>query len=200
LKQILIVILFSAAVAGSRVYPTEVQNTYTLEYQGKYSEALALLEQLTAENPKEYFFALRAGYVAYLAGKYTRSLEHYQNALLLKADALEPRLGKLMPLLALGQYKQAEIEAQAILRSDPRHYTARLKLAYALYLDGSFTKSEKHYAELAADYPSDATVLMGLGWAQIKQGKKAPARAAFERVKLMFPESKYADEGLGWAR
>lgn len=200
MKKIAITILFSVTVAGSGIHPTDLQNTYTLEYYGKYAEALAALEKLTAENPKEYFFALRAGYVAYLAGKYTRSLEHYQNALLLKADALEPRLGKLMPLIALGQYKQAAIEAQAILRTDPKHYTARIKLAYALYLDGSFAKAEKNYTELAGDYPSDATALLGLGWAQLKQGKRAAAREAFARVKLMFPDSKYADEGLGWAK
>ena len=177
-----------------------IQDTYTQEYYGKYADALAAMEKLAAENPKEYFFALRAGYLAYMAGNYTRSLGHYQNALLLKSDALEPRLGKLLPLLALGQYKQAEIEAQAVLRSDPKNYTARIKLAYAAYNSGDFPRSEKHYAELAAEYPSDATVLMGLGWAQLKQSKKSAARQNFERVKLMFPENKYADEGLAWAK
>jgi tetratricopeptide (TPR) repeat protein len=180
--------------------PSALQSTYTLEYYGKYAEAFAAGEKIAFENPKEYFFQLRAGYLAYLAAKYTRSLELYQNALLLKPDALEPRLGQLLPLLALGKYKQTEITAQAILRSDPKNYTARIKLAYAAYLAGEFAKSEKHYADLAADFPSDATVLMGLGWASLKQGKKAGAREHFQRVKLMFPENKYADEGLSWTK
>lgn len=191
---------FGILLCATSLYGAGLQDTYTQEYYGKYADALAGMEKLAAENPKEYFFALRAGYVAYLAGSYTRSLQHYQNALLLKSDSLEPRLGKLLPLIALGQYKQAEIEAQAVLRSDPKNYTARIKIAYAIYLTGDFPRAEKYYAELAGEYPSDATVLMGLGWAQLKQGKKSAARSAFERVKLMFPENKYADEGLSWAK
>lgn len=178
----------------------DLQSSYSLEYYGKYADAYALGEKLTAENPKEYFYALRAGWLAYLAGKYSRSLDLYQNALLLKSDALEPRLGQLMPLLALGKYKQVEMTALAVLRTDPKNYTARIKLAYALYLAGDFSRSEKHYADIEADFPSDATVLMGLGWAQLKQGKKSAAQQQFSRVKIIFPDNKYADEGLKWAR
>ncbi len=178
----------------------DLQNSYSFEYYGKYAEAHELGEKLTAGSPKEYFFALRAGWLAYLAGKYSRSLDLYQNALLLKPDSLEPRLGQLLPLLALGKYKQVEMTALAILRSDPKNYTARIKLAYALYLTGDFLRAEKQYAELEADFPSDATVLMGLGWAQLKQGKKSPAQTYFGRVKAMFPDNRYADEGLKWAK
>ena len=178
----------------------DLQSSYSLEYYGKYADAYALGEKLTAENPKEYFYALRAAWLAYLAGKYSRSLDLYQNALLLKSDALEPRLGQLMPLLALGKYKQVEMTALAVLRTDPKNYTARIKLAYALYLAGDFSRSEKHYADIETDFPSDATVLMGLGWAQLKQGKKSAAQQQFNRVKVMFPDNKYADEGLKWAK
>lgn len=200
MKSFVGLISFLATVALGAVDPAALNNTYSLEYYGKYAEALAAMEKIATEAPKEYFFQLRAGYLAYMAGNFSRSLALYQNALLLKSDSLEPRLGKLLPLIALGKYKQAEIEAQAILRTDPKNYTARLKLAYAVYLAGEFAKAEKHYADLAADFPSDATVLMGLGWANLKQGKKAPARENFARVKLMFPENKYADEGLAWAK
>ena len=186
-----------ALYAGST---DDLQSSYSLEYYGKYADAYALGEKLTAENPKEYFYALRAAWLAYLAGKYSRSLDLYQNALLLKSDALEPRLGQLMPLLALGKYKQVEMTALAVLRTDPKNYTARIKLAYALYLAGDFSRSEKHYADIETDFPSDATVLMGLGWAQLKQGKKSAAQQQFNRVKVMFPDNKYADEGLKWAK
>lgn len=191
---------FLSITALAAVDPTALNNTYSLEYYGKYADASAVMEKIAADSPKEYFFQLRAGYLAYMAGNFSRSLALYQNALLLRSDSLEPRLGKLLPLIALGKYKQAEIEAQAILRSDPKNYTARLKLAYAVYLAGEFAKAEKHYADLVADFPSDATVLMGLGWASLKQGKKTAARESFARVKLMFPENKYADEGLAWAK
>lgn len=191
---------FLATAALGAVNPTELSNTYSLEYYGKYTEASVIMEKIAADAPKEYFFQLRAAYLAYMAGNFSRSLALYQNALLLKSDSLEPRLGKLLPLIALGKYKQAEIEAQAILRSDPKNYTARLKLAYAVYLAGEFSRSEKYYADLAADFPSDATVLMGLGWACLKQGKRGPAQESFGRVKLMFPDNKYADEGLAWAK
>lgn len=200
MKNLVCGILFAACVSQYAAAADDLQSSYSLEYYGKYADAYALGEKLTAGNPKEYFFALRAGWLAYLAGKYSRSLDLYQNALLLKSDSLEPRLGQLLPLLALGKYKQLEMTALAILRSDPKNYTARIKLAYALYLAGEFSRSEKQYAELEADFPSDATVLMGLGWAQLKQGKKSPAQQQFNRVKTMFPENKYADEGLKWAR
>jgi tetratricopeptide (TPR) repeat protein len=200
MKKIGFGILFCACLSLGTAAADDLQISYSLEYYGKYADACTLGEKLTAENPKEYFFALRAGWLAYLAGKYSRSLDLYQNALLLKSDSLEPRLGQLLPLLALGKYKQVEMTALAILRSDPKNYTARIKLAYALYLAGEFSRSEKQYAELEADFPSDATVLMGLGWAQLKQGKKSPAQQQFNRVKTMFPENKYADEGLKWAK
>ncbi len=200
MKKILTMIFALAPAAIRGIDPSVLQSTYTLEYYGKYNEAFAAGEKLIAENPKEYFYQLRAGYLAYLAGHFTRSLELYQNALLLKPESLEPRLGKLLPLIALGKYNEAALAAQAVLRSDPKNYTARIKLAYAYYLAGDFPRSEKQYADLATDFPSDATVLMGLGWAQLKQGKKSPARQNFERVKLMSPDNKYADEGLAWAK
>jgi Flp pilus assembly protein TadD len=177
-----------------------VTRSYESEYSGKYSEAYDAIATVSRDNPKEYFFALRAAWLSYLSGKYAVSLRHYQDALLLKPDSIEPRLGQLLPLIALGKYDQAEMAAKAILRTDPKNYTARLQLAYIYYLRGNFIRAETHYAELAAEYPSDATVLMGFGWAQLKQGKKSAARESFGRVQLMSPTNTYAKEGLKWAR
>lgn len=199
-KTKLILAYFAGLTTLMGMDTSALSNSYNLEYYGKYEEAWAAGEKLAAENPKEYFFQLRAAWLAYLAGKYTRSFELYQNALILKPDATEPRLGQLFPLMALGKYKQAEVVAQSVLRSDPKNYTARIKLAYSLYLAGEFSRSEKYYGELALEFPSDATVLMGFGWAELKQGKKGQARENFQRVKMMFPENKYADEGLYWAK
>jgi tetratricopeptide (TPR) repeat protein len=104
--------------------------------------------------------------------------------------------------LSVGKYSESLQWGRAALAIDPGNYWVKLRMAAAYtYGRWSALNGDTPAREtLAADFPSDATVLMGLGWANLKQGKKAAARENFARVKLMFPENKYADEGLTWAK
>ncbi len=101
-------------------------------------------------------------------------------------------------LAALGRYGEAEQRYQEVVdKAGSRIYgrTARLGLADVQVAQGKFDPAIKTYQELTTDSSSQLPVdgvLMQLGRAFAKAGRKAEAGHAFNRVIDEFPQSVYA--------
>ena len=100
-------------------------------------------------------------------------------------------------LAALGRYAEAEQRYQEVVSSGKGIYarTARLGLADAQVAQGKFDPAIKQYQDLTTDSASQLPldgVLMQLGRAYAKAGKKDEAARAFNRVVEEFPQSLYA--------
>ena len=103
-------------------------------------------------------------------------------------------------LASLGRYPEAEQRYQEVVdKAGSRVYgrTARLGLADVQVLQGKYDNAIKIYQEAATDSKSQLPldgVLMQLGRAYLKAGKKTEAAHAFTRVVEEFPQSAYAAE------
>jgi TolA-binding protein len=101
-------------------------------------------------------------------------------------------------LASLGRYAEAEQRYQEVVnKAGNRVYahTARLGLADVQVLQGKYDNAIKIYQEVSTDSKSQLPldgVLMQLGRAYMKAGKKAEAAHAFTRVVEEFPTSAYA--------
>ena len=71
--------------------------SYTQEAAKNYAGAITAL----ADAPDSYVVELRLGWLHYLKGNYTSAETHYKAAVKKNADALEAKVGYLLPLLAL---------------------------------------------------------------------------------------------------
>ena len=101
-------------------------------------------------------------------------------------------------LASLGRYAEAEQRYQEVVdKAGGRVYgrTAKLGLADVQVLQGKFDSAIKIYQEATTDPKSQLPldgVLMQLGRAYMKAGKKNEAAHAFTRVVEEFPQSVYA--------
>lgn len=131
--------------------------SYRWEQAANYDEAIDALKPVGYKSA--YLLELRLGWLYYLSGNYAVSRQHYAVAMRTNSKALEPRLGILLPTLALGKYDEAEITARAILALDSNNYTAGLRLAYALRMQGKYRPARDLLSQLLTLYPTDATLL-----------------------------------------
>ncbi len=190
---LLILSLASApAVATDRVNPW--QRSYELEALGSYDEALNTLYGVPT-SARAYTWELRRGWLLYLAGDHGEAIEAYRAAVHLEPEALEPRLGLLLPLLADRRWVDAASAADGALALDEDNAIALGRLAWAQYNLGRYAEAEAAYALALADFPSDVDLRAGLGWCLLRQGRLDDAERAFEAVLVVAPQHAGALEG-----
>lgn len=175
------------------------EESYAKEATGDYRGALDALKRLPPADRAGYTFTLREAWLLYLSADYEGSIAGYLRAVKKAPDAIEPRLGLLLPQLALRRWLDAEKTARWVLERDPRNKTARGQLAWAQFNLGRFKDAEGSYAQVLADYPSDVEMRSGLAWAKLRQGKKAEAKALFVEVVKVAPDYQSGLRGLAEA-
>jgi tetratricopeptide (TPR) repeat protein len=196
----LLAAVWIAVAQTGRSVPDLYQESYVLEAEGKHKAALKAIEGVLERDPRDYVAQLRAGWLAYLAGDNQRSADAYGKAVKLEPGAVEPRLGLMLPLMAAGRNKEALAAADELLAIDARSYLGASRKAFLLYTLGRFAKAEEQYRAVLALYPSDVEMMAGLAWSQLQLGKKAEARATFERLLRVAPKHVTGREGYEQAR
>ncbi|TGL63059.1 hypothetical protein EHQ58_01005 [Leptospira ognonensis] len=176
-----------------------ITDSYVFEYKKEYNKAYEILEPASKEDANDYFLQLRMGWLALLKGDYTKSSSFYQKATLIHPNAIEPRIGYVRALLALGQYKQAEVACKTILKLDSKNYFARSNLAYTYYVLSNYSEAEKIYDSIVDDYPADTEMMIGLGWSFLKQNKKAKANEIFSALIKIIPKEERVSSGAYYA-
>ena len=190
-----LIILFTINLSADAL-----KDSYSLEYKGDYEGSLKLMESLISEKPNEYLYQYRAGWVSYMAGKFSQSVSHYSKAVVSEQSSLEPRVGQIKPLLALGKFREVEAVCKSIIQLDSKNYTARTTLAYALYVSGDFQSALKYYLDVLKEYPTDLEMLLGVGWSNFKLGKKDKAYEAFQKAERINPWNERVLEGLRYTK
>jgi len=175
--------------------PTLFQRSYQLEAQKKHRSALQALMGLSNSHKRTYFYWLRRAWLTYRVADYNDAIASYRRAIALERNAVEPWIGITLPQMASRRFVDAAASARRVLSIEPKSYVAQSRLAYCLYSLGQHKKAERLYAQLLARYPADLTMRTGLGWAQLKQGKRSAARAAFSAVLRVSPKNVSAKAG-----
>jgi len=176
--------------------PSLYQESYSLEARGDTSEALAKARELLGLSPRDYVAHLRVGWLSYLDGKYDDAIKHYRKAVSLRPNAVEPKLGLMLPLMGAHRHKEAIAVADEILEKDPLNYLASSRRAFSLYLTGKHERAEREYREILDLYPSDVEMMSGLGWSLLKQGRCPEAIRIFEELVRIAPRHVTGNDGL----
>lgn len=198
MKYKIIIILLIVNI--SSILAESIQDSYALEAKGEYLKALKIMEKIVEKDNRNYFINLRCAYLSYLSYQFPKSEIYYQKAILLAPDAIEPRLGQLKPLSALGKQVQLQVACKGILKLDPKNYTARSYIAYSLYTSGNYEEAEKYYASLIIDYPSDTEMLIGLGWTYVQLKDKKKAREILAIANQITPADERIKNGLFYSK
>jgi len=189
-------VIASAPALGEPSVSEQYELSYAKEAQGDYRGALTALTALPSSARGTYTFALREAWLLYLAGDYEGSVRGYQRAIQKAPKAIEPRLGLILPQLALRRWLDAEKTARFVLERDPHNKTARGQLAWAEFNLGRFKDAEASYRAVLEDYPSDVEMKSGLAWSLLRQGRNAEAKALFLDVTQVAPSYQSALRGL----
>lgn len=188
-----------AAPAFAQPTPELYRQSYALEARGDYRGALEAMESITQKSP-DYTAILRRGWLLYLAGRYTESFADYEKAVSLEPKAVEPRLGAMLPAMALRRWKEAEKLGLEVLAQAPGEYLALSRLAFIHFEQARYDKAESFYRQALALFPSNVEMRAGLAWTLLRQGKASEARAGFEAILRVAPDLATAKEGLAQAR
>ncbi len=169
-----------------------VRKSVEYEKSQDYRKAIQeILAQYDA-HPEDYTFNLRLGWLCYLAGDYRRAVKYYDLAIQLAPQAIEPKLGRLLPLLADTRYAEAQSTAEQVVRVDPGNYYGNLRLAFALRMQGRFASAEPVVQRMLAAYPADIPFLLESALLDVAQNKKESAQETFAEVLSLDPNNAVA--------
>lgn len=191
-------VLLSAVMLGgaAQANPEAWRRSYALEARGDARGALSALDALSPSDRGAYLAQLRRAWLLYSAGQFDESVAAYRAAAQGSPRAVEPRVGELLPLLALRRWREAEQRAQEVLRLDADNYLATRRLALALYNLGRFDRAQEAYERVLAQYPGDLEMLTGVGWCELQRGHRPAAATAFRAVLAVSPDDAGAAAGL----
>jgi tetratricopeptide (TPR) repeat protein len=199
LSWVVALVVLLPAVAQSDASP-EVQDLYRASYReeakGKPAVALDAMKKIQAKSGASYFVAVRKGWLAYLAGRFSESERAYQEAIKARPDAIEARLGLTLPLLVQKKWRPLEKACRDVLKADPQNAVARARLAHAYYSIGNYPDSATVYRKLVKDYPAELDHQTGLGWALARMGRAAEAKKVFAQVLDVSPDNSNARQGM----
>ena len=192
--------IFVSPLTASAGDAQHFQRSYDLEATRKIAGALAALGKVSAKGKRTYVYQLRKGWLLYINGRHPGAIQAYHQAVKLAAGSVEARLGLTLPQMALLRFKDAAATAHSVLKIDADNYLATSRLAYCSYNLGRYAESMRRYQRLIQLYPADVEMRVGLGWAQLKLGKKREAAKTFSAVVAVAPNHAMARQGLAFAQ
>ncbi|WP_455220631.1 tetratricopeptide repeat protein [Kaarinaea lacus] len=163
--------------------------SYRLEGLYQYEAANNALNSVASKDPKNELLLLRRGWLEYLAGNHSKSIEYYKKAANANSQSLEAQLGMMLPLMAQQRWREAMLNANKVLEAAPWNYHAHIRLMSCEQALKQWSTLEKHAQQVAARYPTDASVWVFLGRARHHLGNKDSARNAYEKVLQLVPEN-----------
>ena len=173
----------SAAFSGS----------YSAEAKADYAEAIAPIRAIYTGT---YEQNLRLGWLYFLAKNYTAAAAHYQKAVEQRPYAIEPKLGLIKPLNALGQIDRMLATYESILKIDPQNTQANYWTGVIFLNRKSYTQAARYFERVVNLYPFDYDSNLSLAWAYFNLGKKAESRALDTNALLIRPGDAAATAGL----
>lgn len=170
------------------------RSSYEMETAKDYQGAVKVLRNVYDE--KSYELNLRLGWLTYLSGNHTESINYYNRALTLMQYAVEPRLGIVNPLLAIGNVSEAESQLSKILEITPDYSVAIFRLGLIYYNRGDYELARRSFEKVVNLWPFDYDALTMLGWAYYRLNNVREAQVLFEKALLNSPDGESALEGL----
>ncbi len=173
-------------------------DSYTQEYNKKYTEAIATLNKVNSDN--SYETNLRLGWLHYNNKNYPQSQLHYQKAVQLKPYSLEARLGLVKPLSALESWDKVLEQYEEVLKIDPQNYTAAYWAGVIQYNRKKYDAAIRLFEKLVNLYPFDYDANHMLAWCYLNTGRNNDAKLLFQVALLNRPGDASCLSGLAKIR
>jgi len=191
------IFIFSAALTYAQDYTkltAAFSDSYAKEKLEKYGEAAAALKAFY--DPDSYEINLRLGWLTYLQGQFTESLNYYNKAVELMPYAIEPRFGLVLPASSLGNWDMVISQYNKILSIDPNNTVTLYRLGLIYYDKKDYKLAYQYFEKVVNLYPFDYQSVIMLGWTNYRLGKTREAKILFHKALLYYPEDSSAKEGL----
>lgn len=171
-------------------------SSYKLEQAGQFDEAITALDPVYKDYGATYTVNLRIAYLNYLSKRYATAVENYNKAIAAAPSALDAKLGKMMALLAMGKYSDAEQEGYQVLKVDYGNYLGNLRLAFSLRMQQKNEIAEKVELRMLALYPIDASFLAEYGILKYNTGNLEQSKRVFQDMLILDPSNRLAKDYL----
>ena len=181
------------AVAVAQDQVAAFTTSYAAEAKADYAEAIAPLKAVYTGT---YEQNLRLGWLFFLAKNYTAAAAYYQKAVEQRPYAIEPKLGLIKPLNALGQVEKILGTYERILKIDPQNTQANYWTGVIYLNRKAYDQAARYFERVVNLYPFDYDSTISLAWAYLNLGKKADARALYTKALLIRPGDAAATAGL----
>ena len=166
--------------------------SYEYERAQDYDNAIRALSPVYEAYPSGYTVNLRMGWLFYLNGNFANAVAHYEVAGAAAPSALEPKLGRLLPLMAQGRWDSAEALAYQIVSVDHYSYYGNLRLGIALRMQGKLDAAYQVVLKMATAYPTDTLFLQELARLAVARGDQDEAVRLYTDVLILDPENQEA--------
>lgn len=199
LKKIILVVfmlLISIVVSAQNEVKLQVafKESYSLEYNKQYTEAITTLAKLYDEQ--SYEINLRIGWLHYLNKDYLKSQSYYQKAVSLRPYAVEAKLGLAQPLAALLSLDKLLQVYVDILKIDPQNTKANYWAGVINYNRKKYEQAAKFFEKVVNLYPIDYDSNHMLAWTYLNLGRNNDAKILFNKALLIKPGDASSLEGL----
>jgi tetratricopeptide (TPR) repeat protein len=188
-------LLFAPMGAHAQSDAERWARSYAAEAGGDYAAALSEHLQISGPTRRGYLFHLRHGWLLYATERFEEALAPYRRAAESQPNAVEARLGLMLPLMALRRWREVVAVARRIHEVDRHNVTARRRLALALFSLGRFDDALVEYERVLALWPGDLEMQAGVGWSQLRLGRSREAAQTFAAVLAVSPHYASAIEG-----
>ena len=168
-------------------------SSYAAEAKADYADAIAPIKAIYTGT---YEQNLRLGWLYFLAKNYPAAAAHYQKAVEQRPYAIEPKLGLIKPLNALGQVEKMLSTYEGILKIDPQNTQANYWTGVIYLNRKAYGPAARYFEHVVNLYPFDYDSTISLAWAYLNLGKKADARALYAKALLIRPGDAAATAGL----
>jgi len=147
-------------------------------------------------DEKSYEINLRLGWLTYLSGSFIESTSYYNRAISLMPYAIEPRLGAVYPLSAMGNWDQVIDHYKKILATDPQNSLVNYRMGVIYYNREEYKTSHQYLEKVVNLYPFDIDGLVMLAWCKYRLKQFREAKILFQRALMHTPGNASAREGL----
>jgi tetratricopeptide (TPR) repeat protein len=169
----------------------------TDEQNKDIASALREMSVLYDAAPDNYLVNVRLGWLEYLNGAYTESVQYYRRAFDLSGQqSVEALLGLRLPLAAQNDWKSVESVYRQILQLDGGNYEANLRLGQIYLNRGDHSRAKPYLENVAQHYPADYEANLSSAWNDYSLNDYPRSRAEFQTVLMLSPGDTSATRGL----
>lgn len=154
---------------------------------GDYARALALYDEILADNPGDINALLRSGKLLSWDRKYDAALARYDTALTRDPHNTEVELERAKVLLWSRRYDEAILGFDRVLKTSPREPWALCGTAQAYQWSGRRRDARPYYERALAADPAMKEALLGLAYLDLEDGDTTAALDRVHRLKQSDP-------------